>query len=100
MTHEQYTTPILNGTLIQLKLGDKPSVRATSFLSFENIRLPNNSIGLIVASKVWPDETWPNRDRFQKSAPYYKILFERDIVLVSERNVPSTLIQIIQNGST
>lgn len=100
MTREQYIVPVARGTLIQLKLGEKKIINATSALSFKMVSIPANQVGLIVAAKIWPDETWPNREHYQESAPYYKVLFERDIVLVSERNIPSSMIEIVRNGNS
>lgn len=99
MTHKLYTPPIANGTLIQIKIGDKASSKATSFMTFKDTPIANNEIGMIVDAKIWPDQNWPRRNHFQEHAPYYKILFGHDIVLISERNIPSTIIQIIQLGN-
>lgn len=67
------------GTLIEILCDAK-----VTNISFDEILVCKNQIGLIVEKDVWPDETWPRRDEFQAHGPYYKVLLGRQIILVSD----------------
>ncbi len=78
MLPNKHKVPV--GTLLRTKR----DMVSRSAITFESVLIKSPQIGLIVANNVWPDDTWTNRDYFQLSAPFYKVLFGRVIVLVSD----------------
>lgn len=73
------------GTLVQFT----GKIVASCANSFKDVQVEASEIGLVVDSNVWPDESWPNRSEYQVSAPYYKVLLERKLILVCGAHIPA-----------
>ena len=80
---------VKNGSLIKLKISGTAKT-----IEGKVVSLLKNDVGLIVAMNVWPGANWNERGDFQASAPYIKILFKEDIVLMPHVNLSTKYFEI------
>lgn len=78
------------GSLVKLKISGP--AQNTDGVRF---KLKNDEIGLIVETDVWPDPTWKDRHKFQKSGPFIKVLFSENLAIIQSNSLQTEYFELI-----
>ena len=78
------------GSLIRLKTTGR--ARGSTGKSF---MLENGEVGMVVATDVWPDATWKDRNKYQLDGPFVKILFSEKVAVIPVKNLNTVLFETI-----